>query len=133
VNQLLTDKSKDEKGSRTQAFEGTVIGIRGQGLGKSFIVRRIGANNIGIEQIFPISAPVIDSVEVVRAGTRGSRRAKLYYIRDKSKREIENIYSRTKRREAAKLAKQTSKKKTVKKATKKATKKTSKKTSPKKS
>jgi len=79
---------------RTQIFEGIVIGIKGHGKGKSFTVRRIGAQKIGIEQIFPINSPNIQKVEVAREGVRGVSRSKLYFIRDKNPREIEKIYSR---------------------------------------
>lgn len=126
VHQRITEPGKsDEKKSRIQIFEGTVIKIKGSGSGKSFTVRRIGAQNIGIEQIYPFASPLLEKVEVSRLGKRGARRAKLYYIRDKSKREIESIFSRAKRREAAKLAKSAEKtlkpksavaKKTTKKA-----------------
>lgn len=132
VHQLIANKSEDEKGSRTQAFEGTVIGIKGHGVGKSFTVRRIGEQKVGIEMIFPIASPVIDKIEVVREGKRGTRHAKLYYTRDKSTREIEKIYTRTKRRGQVQEAKPKAKK-VVKKATKKATpKKTTKKATVKK-
>jgi len=108
---------------RTQIFEGTVIKIKGEGKGKSFTVRRIGAQKIGIEQIFPLNAPTVEKVEVSRKGMRGSRHAKLYYIRDKSKKEIETIYSRARRREEAKTQKPKAvkKKKVVKKVAKKVT------------
>jgi large subunit ribosomal protein L19 len=130
VYQVLTDKSESEKGSRTQSFEGTVIAIRGTGMGKSFIVRRIGEHKIGIEQIFPINSPLIDKVEVVRSGKRGVRQGKLYYIRDKSNREIEKIYTRARRRELSKMQKPKAPK--AKKAVKKVVKKTAKKSSKKK-
>ena len=112
---------------RTQVFEGTVLGIKGEGLRKTFMVRRIGAQKVGIEQIFPISSPYIEKVEVVREGLKGVRHAKLYYTRDKSTREIEKIYSRAKRKTEAKQAAaskkaKTAKPKTKKKATKKVTK-----------
>ena len=94
---------KEGEKSRIQTFEGMVIGIKGHGAGKSFTVRRIGTAQIGIERIFPVNAPVIDSVEVVREGTKGVKRSKLYYTREKHKREIEQIYSRA--------AKKTTKKK----------------------
>ncbi len=96
---------EDGKKARTQVFEGMVIGIKGEGQGKSFTVRRIGTQKIGIEQIYPINSPVIEQVQVVREGRRGVRRAKLYYTRDKSTRQIETIYSRARRREEAKAQK----------------------------
>jgi len=93
---------KEQDKERLQAFDGMVIKIRGEGINKSFTVRRIGAAQVGIERTFPLQSPVIQKIEVVRKGTRGVRRAKLYYIRGKSKREIEKIYTRAKSREASK-------------------------------
>jgi large subunit ribosomal protein L19 len=91
-----------EEGDKTrlQAFEGMVIGIKGRGVEKTFTVRRIGAQRIGIERIFPVSSPVIDSIEVVRNGQKGSRHAKLYFTRTKPKKEIEAIYSRANKKAA---------------------------------
>lgn len=110
---------------RTQVFEGTVMGIKGEGLRKTFIVRRMGAQKVGIEQIFPISSPHIEKIEVVRDGLKGVRHAKLYFIRNKSTKEIEKIYSRAKKRTeqqvAAKSTKKVAPKKVVKKATSKKT------------
>ncbi len=90
VHQLIREGDK----TRVQIFEGMVIGIGGRGSGKSFTVRRIGSQKIGIEKIFPLAAPVLEKVEVVRKGTAGVHQAKLYYTRRKSKRQIERIYSR---------------------------------------
>jgi large subunit ribosomal protein L19 len=101
---------------RLQAFEGIVIKIRGRGENKSFTVRRIGAQQIGIERIFPLFMPTIEQIEVVRSGGGGVRRSKLYFIRDKSKREIEKIYSRAKKREQNKKDSK-SKKKSISKKT----------------
>ena len=64
---------------RIQAYEGIVLQIRGAGMGKTFTVRRIGADGIGVERIFPMHSPVIDKIEVTRKGK--VRRAKIYYIR----------------------------------------------------
>jgi large subunit ribosomal protein L19 len=123
VHILLISKSKEDlpaqarKGGRTQIFEGVVIAIRGKAEGKSFVVRRVGELGIGIEQIFPLSSPLLEKVEVVRQGKRGVRQAKLYYVRGKSKREIEKIYSRARRRAQAKQApKKVAKKKSPKKS-----------------
>lgn len=99
VHQQITEEGKK---TRTQVFEGMVIGIKGKRNGKTFTVRKIGSQKIGIEQIYPINSPVIEQIQVVREGKRGVRRAKLYYTRDKSTRQIENIYSRARRREEAK-------------------------------
>jgi ribosomal protein L19 len=116
LHQVLVNKSAEDlpaqagKGKHTQVFEGSVIGIRGSGMGKSIIVRRIGEAGIGIEQIFPLASPILDKIEVVRLGKRGVRHAKIYYTRGKSKREIEKIYSRARRRELAKQLKPKAKK-----------------------
>ena len=101
VHQRIVEGKK----TRTQVFEGIVIKIKGREENKSFTVRRIGAQQIGIERIFPVETPIIEKIEVVRKGMRGSRRAKLYYIRDKSRREIEQIYSRAKKKELTKAKK----------------------------
>lgn len=95
-------KIKEGDKTRSQAFEGMVIGIKGRGENKSFTVRKIGVGQIGIERIYPLFAPTIEKIEVKRKGTRGVRRAKLYYTRDKPKREIEKIYARAASREEAK-------------------------------
>jgi large subunit ribosomal protein L19 len=63
---------------RIQVFEGVVIARRGGGLRESFTVRKISFG-VGVERTFPIHAPVIDHLEVVRHGK--VRRAKLYYLR----------------------------------------------------
>ncbi len=108
VHQRLFEKATDKKGadtgeskSRVQIFEGTVIAIRGNGMGKSVVVRRIGNQGIGMEMIFPLFAPTIEKIEVSRKGMQGVRHAKLYYIREKSKREIDKIYQRTHTKELA--------------------------------
>jgi large subunit ribosomal protein L19 len=122
VHQLIEGKQESDKGSRTQVFEGTVMGIRGRGNGKSFVVRRIGEQKVGIEMIYPLHSPIIEKIEVVREGKRGARQGKLYYTRHKSPREIETIYSRAKRRTAARASKTIKEaKKPVKKASAKMT------------
>jgi large subunit ribosomal protein L19 len=63
---------------RIQAFEGVCIGRRGGGVGETFTVRKI-SSGIGVERIFPLNAPTVKGVEVVRRGR--VRRAKLYYLR----------------------------------------------------
>ncbi len=88
-------KIKDGEKMRTQVFEGTVIAIKGRDTGKSFTVRRIGEQKIGIEQIFPLMTPSIEKIEVVKNYTKGTRKAKLYFIREKSAREIDSIRSRS--------------------------------------
>lgn len=98
VVQIIKEGDK----TRKHAFEGMVIKIKGREENKSFTVRRIGVAQIGIEKIYPLESPTIEEIEVVRQGTRGVKRAKLYYIRDKPRREIEKIYSRAKKRKERK-------------------------------
>jgi large subunit ribosomal protein L19 len=66
---------------RIQNFEGVCISIRGTGTGKTFTVRKIGANNIGVERIFPLYSESIKNIDVLRRGK--VRRAKLYYLRSR--------------------------------------------------
>lgn len=63
---------------RIQAFEGICIGRRGGGMDETFTVRKI-SSGVGVERIFPLHAPTVKGVEVVRRGR--VRRAKLYYLR----------------------------------------------------
>ena len=67
--------------SRIQVFEGVVIARRGSGIRETFTVRKISFNAVGVERTFPVHAPVIDHIEVMRRGK--VRRAKLYYLRDR--------------------------------------------------
>ena len=64
--------------SRIQAYEGVCIGRSGHGLNENFTVRKISYGE-GVERVFPLYAPMIDSIKVVRRGK--VRRAKLYYLR----------------------------------------------------
>lgn len=72
---------KEGDKERVQNFEGVCIARRGQGTGESFIVRKIGANNVGVERIFPLYSDSIQSITVVRRGR--VRRAKLFYLRER--------------------------------------------------
>ena len=98
----VSQRIKEGEKFRVAVFEGMVIKIRGVGGRKMFTVRRIGEAAIGIERIFPVDLPTIEKIEVVKKGTMGVNRAKLYYTREKSTKEIDKIYSRAKRREASK-------------------------------
>ena len=65
---------------RVQIFEGTVLKRQNGGLRETFTVRRV-ASGVGVEKTFPVNAPVIDKIEIVRLGK--VRRAKLFYLRDR--------------------------------------------------
>ena len=73
-------KVKEADKVRLHPFEGTVIKKKGSGLNESFTVRKISFGE-GVERIFPIHSPVIESIQVVSKGM--VRRAKLYYLRDR--------------------------------------------------
>src|SRR6478672_194902 len=75
---LVNVKVVEGDKSRVQAYEGVCIGRAGGGLNENFTVRKISYGE-GVERVFPIYSPSIDSVEVVRRGK--VRRAKLYYLR----------------------------------------------------
>lgn len=76
VNYRITEGDK----TRIQVFKGDVIRISGEGVNKRFTVRKI-SNGIGVERIFPMNSPFIDSIQVHRVGH--VRRAKLYYLRSR--------------------------------------------------
>ena len=86
--------------SRVQAYEGVCIGRSGGGLNESFTVRKISYGE-GVERVFPVMSPMIDSIKVVRRGK--VRRAKLYYLRNlrgKSARIVEKKTERPEKRAA---------------------------------
>ena len=111
-------KIKEGDKERIQLYEGNVISIRGEGLGKTFTVRRI-AHDVGVERIFPYHSPSIANLDVVRRGL--VRRAKLYFLRGKSGKEgrikekiTQAISEKAKKKTAAKkkvVAKKTTAKK----------------------
>ncbi len=72
---------KEGEKTRVQNFEGVCIARRGQGTGDTFMIRKMGANNIGVERIFPILSDSIDSITVLRKGR--VRRSKLFYLRER--------------------------------------------------
>ena len=71
-------KIKEGDKERLQAFEGTVIARNKEGMGETITVRKVSFGQ-GVERIFPVHAPVVDHIDVVRTGQ--VRRAKLYYLR----------------------------------------------------
>jgi large subunit ribosomal protein L19 len=73
-------KIKEGERERVQAYEGVVIARGGQGINESFTVRKISFGE-GVERVFPVLSPMIESIEVKRRGV--VRRAKLYYLRDR--------------------------------------------------
>jgi large subunit ribosomal protein L19 len=102
---IVNVKVKEGDRTRVQAYEGVCIARTGGGLNESFTVRKISYGE-GVERVFPIYSPNIDSIKVVRRGK--VRRAKLYYLRDrrgKSARIAEKMES-----PAVKAARETAKK-----------------------
>lgn len=82
VWQKIQEKGK----TRLQAFEGLVIAVKhGKEAGSTFTVRKVSLG-VGVEKIFPLYSPMIDSVETIKRAK--VRRAKLYHIRDKAAKEI---------------------------------------------
>ena len=75
---IVNVKIVEGEKSRVQAYEGVCIGRAGAGLNENFTVRKISYGE-GVERVFPLYAPMIDSIKVVRRGK--VRRAKLYYLR----------------------------------------------------
>ena len=76
---IVNVKVVEGERTRIQAYEGVCIGRSGHGINESFTVRKISYGE-GVERVFPLYGPVIDSIKVVRRGK--VRRAKLYYLRN---------------------------------------------------
>lgn len=77
ISQLVTEGDKE----RIQLFEGDVISMHKKGVSSTFTVRRIGANGVGVERIFPFFTPKISAIRIIKRGD--VRRAKLNYLRDR--------------------------------------------------
>ena len=77
---IVNVKVKEGERVRVQAYEGVCIGRSGGGINETFIVRKISYGE-GVERVFPIHSPLVDSIKLVRRGK--VRRAKLYYLRDR--------------------------------------------------
>ena len=73
-------KVKEGQRERTQAYEGVCIARKNAGVNSSITVRKISIGE-GVERVFPLYAPIVDKIEIVRKGA--VRRAKLYYLRDR--------------------------------------------------
>ncbi|WNO61492.1 50S ribosomal protein L19 [Rheinheimera sp. MMS21-TC3] len=78
---IVQVRVKEGEKSRLQAYEGVVIAKRNRGLHSAFTVRKI-SNGEGVERVFQTHSPLVDSITVKRRGA--VRRAKLYYLRDRS-------------------------------------------------
>ena len=101
---IVNVKVKEGERTRVQAYEGVCIARNGGGLNESFTVRKISYGE-GVERVFPVFSPMIDSIKVIRRGK--VRRAKLYYLRDrrgKSARIAEKIDKTAAAKKAAKAA-----------------------------
>ncbi|MDX9791135.1 MAG: 50S ribosomal protein L19 [Candidatus Kapaibacterium sp.] len=70
---------------RVQNFKGIVLGMRGSGINKTFTIRKV-SNGIGVERVFPVFSPMIQSISIEKNGR--TRRAKLYYLRGMSEKKI---------------------------------------------
>ncbi len=91
VHQKIVEGEK----TRTQVFEGIVIACKhGSEAGSTFTVRRVGSDGIAVEKIFPLYSPMIDKIEVTKRTK--TRRAKLYFLRDKTPKQIREKLRRTK-------------------------------------
>ncbi|MCQ2471070.1 MAG: 50S ribosomal protein L19 [Clostridia bacterium] len=73
-------KIREGERERLQAFEGIVIARKGAGVSETFTVRRV-SYGVGVERVFPVHSPNVESVELIRSGK--VRRSKLYYLRDR--------------------------------------------------
>ena len=78
---IVNVKVVEGERTRVQAYEGVCIGRSGRGINESFTVRKISYGE-GVERVFPVMSPMIDSIKVVRRGK--VRRAKLYYLRGRT-------------------------------------------------
>jgi large subunit ribosomal protein L19 len=97
---IVNVKVKEGERSRVQAYEGVCIARSGGGLHESFTVRKISYGE-GVERVFPLYSPLVDSIKVVRRGA--VRRAKLYYLRDRRGKSA-RIAERAERQEKAPAA-----------------------------
>jgi large subunit ribosomal protein L19 len=85
VHQRIQEGEKE----RIQIYEGMVISIRGRDDNRSFTVRKVSAGGVAVERIYPLISPWIVKIEIKKPGN--VRRAKIYYVREQSAREISQI------------------------------------------
>src|SRR6202790_4610106 len=95
---LVNYKVVEGERSRIQAYEGVCIGRAGTGLNENFTVRKISYGE-GVERVFPLYSPLVDSIKVVRRGK--VRRAKLYYLRGLRGKSARIVEKKTDTRQAA--------------------------------
>ena len=102
ITERVVEKDKVKEKKRLQAFEGLVLARKhGREAGASFTVRRI-VDGVGVERIFPLYAPTIDKIEVLKRAK--VRRAKLYHIRRKAAKEIRRAMRHERVEQAAPVA-----------------------------
>jgi large subunit ribosomal protein L19 len=77
-------KIQEGEKTRTQIFEGVVLGIKGRGENKTFTIRKL-VGDVAVERIFPVNSPSIEKVSLKAHSKKKIRQAKLYYLRDKQK------------------------------------------------
>jgi large subunit ribosomal protein L19 len=97
---------KEGEKKRIQDFQGDIIAIRNNGNSSTFTIRKIGANSVAVERIFPYHSPIISDIKIVKRGD--VRRAKLYYVRDrigKAARIKEKILTKEQKEQKTALAK----------------------------
>lgn len=102
----VSQRIKEGEKERLQIFEGDVLCIRHNGASSTFTVRKIGADSVAVERIYPFYSPLIESLALVRKGK--VRRAKLYYMRKrigKAARVQERVITREQREQKALAAK----------------------------
>ncbi len=87
-------KVKEGEKTRTQFYEGVCIARSNKGIGSNFTVRKISFGE-GVERVFPLYSPALESIDVIRRGV--VRRAKLYYLRDRRGKSARIVELRTNR------------------------------------
>ena len=82
----ISYKFKEGEKEKSQLFQGMVISARGKDVNKSFTVRKVTKDKIGVERIFPVISPFIEKIEVVKTGK--IRRGKIYFVRGLSDKDL---------------------------------------------